>query len=695
MFIEKNLMPHFLGGTQKYPIHILMERASGKCLDAWLELPDQITADQVMKRYNSLVDSGKVPRINNRVINLYPSTQGEVMAAIFPRAKDIFWDPVTGIPIKVRRIEDAEEKYSASFRGFLTKEELFMTTQHAIVPDRAAFPQKCLQRVFDSIMATIQKYPWASHYYTIAERNNLFDAYEKMLRNLLVKVYDQDYIDKNGREVGLSEALVNKMTTLGFSCQGFSERQKAIIAADLGKYNIIADLGPFPRCWPFQSLAIPDDVEDEDLEDWMNLFDHGCFICLGDGPTSFSIDDEILMTRDDARYWIVEQKVVQDEAGFDLPPKDLTFKEMVRLETNMLNHIINTAWTSYFEARGMRYLIPQREQQATTIHNKMEKLGCFEEGGIMPPATRKPGDDIVHVPADQKGKWKDLMTSMYSAVPVKSLTESLARVGVTAAPQQEAEHQRIQAVIRGELPVEALDRQARTDSIISSTATSSSGYHGNVRPGFGAWHPGVLDESDSNGQEGASSSDYTANDFNAGLATPIRTGQGQNATWSAPAEFRQMIDFNAIAQQAVATKTPERASRAQQFTTASPFEARQARSVTADRPGVYVPPARRGSPERTGMFRRGSPERAGIPVRGRVPEASPTRGRGRSKSPSKRAYIKDVINDTFIEPVRNLGAIGTPSRRGRVVKNDPTIAEVDEEDARAAGADAKGKGRAD
>lgn len=136
-------MPHLDEVSRNYPIHILMERSTGKSQDAWLELPDQYVMDACMRRYESLCLAGKQPKMGGRTVDVFAATQGELMKALFPHAKDIYWEPNTGIPVLVKpdfSENGVGDPYSQGFRGFLTKEELYCARTHAENPGRVSFP---------------------------------------------------------------------------------------------------------------------------------------------------------------------------------------------------------------------------------------------------------------------------------------------------------------------------------------------------------------------------------------------------------------------------------------------------------------------------------------------------------------------------------------------------------------------------
>jgi hypothetical protein len=129
-------MPPGNGSGRNYPIHFLMERSTAKTGDCWIELPDNATMDHVMRRYTALQNQGRPAKLNGRILDMERTNQGELMRAIFPHTKDMWFDPETGIPVKVKAADGEADLYSQGFRGFLTREEMRCVVIHALQPNR-------------------------------------------------------------------------------------------------------------------------------------------------------------------------------------------------------------------------------------------------------------------------------------------------------------------------------------------------------------------------------------------------------------------------------------------------------------------------------------------------------------------------------------------------------------------------------
>ncbi|ETN40124.1 uncharacterized protein HMPREF1541_04399 [Cyphellophora europaea CBS 101466] len=684
MFMNKAFMIQIGGSTVNYPVHILMERSTGKTADAWLEMPDQMTADAVMDRYKLLQDDNKVPKLGNRPVNISIASQGKLMAEIFPRAKEIYWHPSTGIPIKIK--PDFEvEPYSAGFQGFLTAEELYCTKLHSEQPTRAPFPQKALQRCYESIMATVLKYPWASPYFKMSERDELFEAYKAMLIVLSRSVYDQEHIRRNNKQVGLTQTLCTNFVNVGLRCPGFSERQKSQLTDIMSDYGEEIGMSRFCRVWPFSTMSIPPEVNDHDLEQWMELFDSGCLFTMAQrGRLAFSVDNVVELTTDSRRVWWVEDMVMKAQKMGNKNAVEYSFHDMGRAEEILMKVLMQRAWEQFFPARGYDVpsdLMPEPYVE-TQIEVKMRSLGVYDKKGIDRPEISKPGDDIVHIPREQYGAWRHRMQASTTQIPVKSLAEIFAQAGLPPpTAEAEAEHQRIQAQIRG---VSSIMNPAGP----SFPSGSASQMHGTqtkpatnneavARPGYGSMHPQATASFHTRGYSNITN--IGAQDVEDQATPSVGIRSAYTSAFSAPVNNTVRItspgnghevDFSKIAEQVIATKSVENTPQAKQYGSGvDPFAAPSSRS------------SQRGS-------RRAD----------RESQESISFLRRRSKSPSKNSYTLSMDNFTLDDPpVGKFGAVGTPPRRApasNTVVAAPTIPEGDEEEEwDTPSRSAKGKGR--
>lgn len=115
----------------QFPVHIIMERSTGKTMNCYVEFQTDNQAREAVHSVNRITDAAPLgPRMGNRQVDVSLSSQDELLKAIFPRAKSVDW--VNGVP----REREAREPWSAGFDGFITEEELFCVARHAKDPQR-------------------------------------------------------------------------------------------------------------------------------------------------------------------------------------------------------------------------------------------------------------------------------------------------------------------------------------------------------------------------------------------------------------------------------------------------------------------------------------------------------------------------------------------------------------------------------
>ncbi|RMD42584.1 hypothetical protein DV735_g2568, partial [Chaetothyriales sp. CBS 134920] len=270
-FVSDFVLPEYLThlsapGTSSLPILIMMERCTGKTKDCFIEMPSPNVAAACIERVENLVMDGRPPRMAQRVVTVEMSCQGELMRELFPRAKNIRWDPTTGSPIRLPVVNG----YGGSF---LTRAELKNVVRFAKRPQGSWFTVGRRQRTYAFMISTLAKFPWASVYYTLEDRDLLFKAYHNQLCALLYKILVED-------AAGLDAGLVAAFVDAGVNCPGFSESQKACIydAAGLG-YNH-RGVSHFGAAWPFETLSKPAGVGDYDILLWINLMKTGALSAM-------------------------------------------------------------------------------------------------------------------------------------------------------------------------------------------------------------------------------------------------------------------------------------------------------------------------------------------------------------------------------------------------------------------------------
>lgn len=112
-----------------------MERSTAKTMDCYAEFQTVQDAQNTVIRINNIFDTGRAPRLGNRVIDVELSSQDELLKDLFPRAKCLIWK--AGIPIASENFDF----YSTGFAGFFTREEIYGAIRHAEMPHRVSIPQ--------------------------------------------------------------------------------------------------------------------------------------------------------------------------------------------------------------------------------------------------------------------------------------------------------------------------------------------------------------------------------------------------------------------------------------------------------------------------------------------------------------------------------------------------------------------------
>ena len=124
-------------GSPYHAVHIIMERHTGKTMDAFIELARISEATYVVSQFQRRLLTGRAPKVGNREVEVELSSQEELMAELFPRAKNVRW--VGAEPV----ITDIVESYypgttATGFNGFLQDEEVVMAVKHADTPHRVS-----------------------------------------------------------------------------------------------------------------------------------------------------------------------------------------------------------------------------------------------------------------------------------------------------------------------------------------------------------------------------------------------------------------------------------------------------------------------------------------------------------------------------------------------------------------------------
>jgi hypothetical protein len=110
-----------------------MDRVTSKTQDAYCELSSFNAAIELVEKFKKGNDTGRVPRLGNRIIEVELGSQTSLMQALFPStARGVEWVGATPRPI-----EDAEYEWD-NFKGFVTEEEMSMLSKHVEAPQRVS-----------------------------------------------------------------------------------------------------------------------------------------------------------------------------------------------------------------------------------------------------------------------------------------------------------------------------------------------------------------------------------------------------------------------------------------------------------------------------------------------------------------------------------------------------------------------------
>ncbi|KAK5114694.1 hypothetical protein LTR62_002267 [Meristemomyces frigidus] len=252
-------------GSPYFATHIIMERNTGKTMDAFIEFTRPWEAKKIVETFSKRLQGGHPARIGTRVVEVELSSQEDLMGELFPRAKKVIWKGSTPKVLTNREMY-YEGILSAGFTGFLSTEEIVMTVKHAETPSCSPFAARAIIRVYESLISTIHKYPWHAHeciYMT--ERRLLFDCCMS-LSNVLV--HSLSHGNQNQIEnTKPTTATLQELTVAVLTCPGFSENMKYNYIEQLrtGGWEGMANgrgmnlkfggVTPLAGVWPFLILA--------------------------------------------------------------------------------------------------------------------------------------------------------------------------------------------------------------------------------------------------------------------------------------------------------------------------------------------------------------------------------------------------------------------------------------------------------
>ncbi|KAK1987412.1 hypothetical protein LZ30DRAFT_645993 [Colletotrichum cereale] len=243
------------------PVHIIMERITGKTTDAYVEFDTLEDASKAVEKYQQNIGRGRMTRIGQRPVDIELSSQAALMKDLFPSAKGVFW---TGTNPRILPNNDQEPW--GNFKGFVSNEEMTMLVKHVEVPHRSPFSKECPQRPFECLISTLTKFPWhMKANVTIKQRYAIHKATCDLIRILVSSLQDKR------DELNLTRRLLKRVVTAAMRCEGFSALQKDDIAYLVGMDEMEQRAFGQPRfaeAWRHLYVLVPKTGVPLDVIEW-------------------------------------------------------------------------------------------------------------------------------------------------------------------------------------------------------------------------------------------------------------------------------------------------------------------------------------------------------------------------------------------------------------------------------------------
>ncbi|KAJ5622573.1 hypothetical protein N7528_005805 [Penicillium herquei] len=311
------------------PIHIIMERSTGKTMDCFVELANPNSAVELVRYLN---DGVHFTRVGSRRADVSVSNQGELMKALFPNAKCVEWS-IDGQPTIRERYPD--EMYSTGFTGFITREELRCVYAYAEGPDRNTFTKNVLQRTFEALLSIVWKFPWhMTKLYKLHERNQIFETLRSMVELLVYKIEN-----RHRQLLGLDVLLVADLVHAALNCPGFNPRMKFCmvqISHQLDPGSVYSRLSPEALAYfPFDTLTWLPDFDVSALEFFGGL--------IGDGQTTPTLQAGLINRWADRRL-LTPYGRQWYEWDVNIVPAGQTYADCIHYELLLLDALIRSGY---------------------------------------------------------------------------------------------------------------------------------------------------------------------------------------------------------------------------------------------------------------------------------------------------------------------------------------------------------------
>lgn len=247
----------FLGRNSKIlndseePVHIIMDKATSKTMDAYVEFHTLADAMRSAERHHQNLLNGRTSRLGDRPIEVELSSQGSLMKDLFPHARGVLWD---GPHPKLKR-HNPREPWN-NFKGFINVEEMTMLVKHVEVPHRSPFSKECPQRPYECLISTLCKFPWQmTAHITIVQRQAIYKATRELI--IILK----RAVERGDDVINVSPQLFKRVYSVALRCQGLSILMKDDLAFVAGVSREVAarDFGLplYADRWTHQYALVP------------------------------------------------------------------------------------------------------------------------------------------------------------------------------------------------------------------------------------------------------------------------------------------------------------------------------------------------------------------------------------------------------------------------------------------------------
>lgn len=225
------------------PVHTIIERINAMTTCAFIEFTTLRAAELVIEKFQRNQRDGRPPKLGEVPVDYRLSSQAELMAALFPSAKGVYWDGP--VPIAIPDAQMSQDQPWLFFRGIVNVEEMQVLAKHAELAHVSPTPSLparhmlikpfsqsanlmyCPQRPYECMMSILLKMPWyATDLITVIQRHAMYTAVMRMIKALQKKIYEKAY----SCPVQLNRPLLDRLVRAAINCHGFSVIQKDSIA---------------------------------------------------------------------------------------------------------------------------------------------------------------------------------------------------------------------------------------------------------------------------------------------------------------------------------------------------------------------------------------------------------------------------------------------------------------------------------